>query len=531
MITSLIELLSLQLVRVSILLPFLFKPTQTLSYLFCPNSKPMRNAFLLSFLLLVLLPALSQKTTAPAPGLAAIREADLSRDLYQMADDHFRGREAGTLDELKVSVWWATKLQALGLQPAGDDGSYFQFFNLKRHRISDSSNIRIGGQSFQLWQDVLVAQTAPARVSAPILFLGQPSAATLDTTNVSGKAVVIQASTDGINLTVSLPERRYPGYVLARYRALLSRGAAALIFVADDMGERSWPAVLPAMTRGLYDIEGGTNVSVPARPPVLWVHASALPALQRPGATLQANIITERFDYPSVNIVAAVKGTDPQLSKEYVLYSGHQDHDGVRQPYGNDSIYNGADDNATVSVALLAVARAFKQQPGKRSALFVWHGAEERGLLGSRWYSTHPTVDKQSIVAVLNGDMMGRNAPDSAALLGSQPPHRNSSELVNMAMQANAEGPKFKLDTLWDKPTHIEGWYFRSDHLPYARAGYPALFYTTLLHPDYHTPMDEAKTIDIKKLKRMTEWMYRTGWKVATATARPAVDPAFKLER
>ncbi|MFX8519955.1 M28 family peptidase, partial [Acinetobacter baumannii] len=93
---------------------------------------------------------------------------------------------------------------------------------------------------------------------------------------------------------------------------------------------------------------------------------------------------------------------------------------------GTDSIYNGADDNASVSVALLAIARAFRQEPGKRSALFVWHGAEERGLLGSKWYSAHPTVPKESIVAVLNGDMIGRNNPDSAALLGSQPPHRNS---------------------------------------------------------------------------------------------------------
>jgi Zn-dependent M28 family amino/carboxypeptidase len=213
------------------------------------------------------------------------------------------------------------------------------------------------------------------------------------------------------------------------------------------------------------------------------------------------------------------------------LFSGHQDHDGVRQPYGTDSIYNGADDNGSVSVALLAIARAFKKSPGKRSALFVWHGAEERGLLGSRWYSAHPTVPKNSIVAVLNGDMIGRNNPDSAALLGVQPPHLNSKDLVGMALQANEEGPKFKLDTLWDKTTHIEGWYFRSDHLPYARAGYPALFYSTLLHPTYHTPMDEADRIDYKKLTKMTQWMYRTGWKVANAVQRPALEPGFKLER
>lgn len=492
----------------------------------------MYKAVTLLFLAIVLFQkGICQPAKTSAPGLSAIREADLRTDLFEMAGDHFRGREAGTLDELKVSTWWATKLQALGLRPAGDDGTYFQFFSMKRNRVSNGSRITIAGRTLALWKDVLIAQTAPAEVTAPILFLGNPSIAEMEKADVKGKAVVIQASTEGINLNVSLPERRYMGYVLRKYNALLTKGAAALIFIADDMGEKSWPAVLPALTRGLYDIEGGPNATVTSKAPILWLHASSLDLVRSGGAQLQATINVEQFDYPSVNIVAEVRGTDPQLSKEYVLFSGHQDHDGVRQPYGTDSIYNGADDNATVSVAILAIARAFKKSPGRRSALFVWHGAEERGLLGSKWYALHPTVDKNSIVAVLNGDMIGRNHPDSAALLGSQVPHRNSPELVAMAMQANNEGPRFKLDTLWDKPTHVEGWYFRSDHLPYARAGYPAVFYTTLLHPDYHTPMDEAKTIDLKKLKKMTDWMYRTGWKVASTTKRPALDPDFKLER
>ena len=127
--------------------------------------------------------------------------------------------------------------------------------------------------------------------------------------------------------------------------------------------------------------------------------------------------------------------------------------------------------------------------------------------------------------------MIGRNNPDSAALLGMQPPHRTSLDLVKMALAANNEGPKFKLDTLWDKVTHPEGWFFRSDHLPYARLGIPSLMYTTLLHPDYHTPMDNAANIDYDKLKKMADWMYRTGWKVANAAKRPARDANFKLER
>ena len=164
---------------------------------------------------------------------------------------------------------------------------------------------------------------------------------------------------------------------------------------------------------------------------------------------------------------------------------------------------------------MLAIARAWTRAPGSRSALFVWHGAEERGLLGSRWFVAHPTVPRGSIVAVLNGDMIGRNAPDSAALLGSQPPHRNSTALVQQALAANARETRFVVDSSWDRPTHPEGWYFRSDHLPYARAGIPALFFTTLLHPDYHTPRDNPDRIDVAKLARMTRWIYATGWAVS----------------
>ena len=163
--------------------------------------------------------------------------------------------------------------------------------------------------------------------------------------------------------------------------------------------------------------------------------------------------------------------------------------------------------------------------------MFIWHGAEERGLMGSRWYVKHPTVPLTSIVACLNGDMMGRNDPNTAALLGAVGPHRNSPELVQMALDANQKVTKFTVDSSWDDPQHREGWYYRSDHLPYARAGVPALFFTTLLHADYHTPFDNPDRIDVAKLTKMTKWMYATGRAVAEATRAPAVDPAFKLER
>jgi Zn-dependent M28 family amino/carboxypeptidase len=140
-------------------------------------------------------------------------------------------------------------------------------------------------------------------------------------------------------------------------------------------------------------------------------------------------------------------------------------------------------------------------------------------------------VGAGALVAVLNGDMIGRNHPDSAALLGAVPPHRNSAQLVAMARAANAAVGHFAIDTTWDDPVHPEFWYFRSDHLPYARVGIPAIFFSTMLHPEYHTPQDEASRIDYSKLTRMAQWMYATGWAVANAPERPAVDSGFRLER
>ena len=466
------------------------------------------------------------------PALHAITSADLKRDMADLADSHFNGRSAGTIDELKASLWLAEKFSQIGLSPGGDDGTYLQFFNMWRTRVASDSWITINEHRLQLWKDVAVSQMAAKDIEGSVIHLGNAAEIDFNQIDVKGKIVSLEASTTGISLDISLPTWRYSRLMMTRYGSqLINKGAIAIIFIADQFGERSWADAAENFKRGNYDIEGGPNAVVTSEVPVIWVHDNMKSLLQQGNAKLNAHIIVERFEYPSVNIIGKVMGTDANLSNEYLLYSGHQDAHGIRNVIKGDSVYYGADDNASVDVALLAIARAFKKKPGRRSVIFIIHGAEERGLLGSRWYVTHSTIPRNKIVAVLNGDMIGRNNPDSASLLGVRPPHRNSVELVDMAFAANREGPQFKLDTSWDRPNHPEGWYFSSDHLPYARAGIPALMFTTLLHPDYHTPQDKAEGIDIAKLKRMTEWLYRTGWKVVNATKAPALVENFKLER
>jgi hypothetical protein len=484
------------------------------------------------------------RPTIPA-AITSIREADLKRDLYAMASDTMRGREGGTIDEMRASIWVAEQYRKLGLKPMGEDSTYFQWFNITRTRVSQtSSRVSVGGQPLTLFHDIIPLGVAPVESSAPVLWLADLSDTTAD---IRGRIVAtpLLAPTPASIRPTSYPEpvRYVDAAVTGTMARLARRGAAAVLLVAEKRADSAFEAVSAMRVRGVYDVDRAVpraagqpdRVAPPPTPgsgptPAYLVRASmGATLIQAPVADLQVRL--ERFETPSVNIIGVVRGTDPVLRNEYVVFSSHQDANGVRFAIDGDSVWAGADDNGSVSVAQFAAARAFVRQPGRRSVLFIHHGAEERGLLGSRYHAAHPVVPLSQIVAVLNGDMIGRNNPDSASLLGSQPPHRNSSDLVAMALRANSLTGKFVLDTIWDRPTHAEGWYFRSDHLPYARMNVPALMYSTNLHDDYHTTHDTPDRIDYAKLTRMARWMYLTGWFAANASERPKLDTGFKLER
>jgi hypothetical protein len=494
--------------------------------------------------------AQASRTIRPA-AMTAIREADIKRDMYALAGDEMRGREAGTLDEMRASMWLAEEMRKIGLAPRGDGGSWFQWWNMRRTRISSvSSSVTFRGKPLALWSDITPTSNAATDVSGTTVFVADPRDSTAD---IRGKIVVAslaQPPPANVRSTTNTYEVNYTRAAITPIaNGFTRRGAAAVILVADSVAEIAFDGIAKTQIRGTYDVVGGAPRFVrnaggggggagrggrgggagAAPTPVLLVHRAALADFRTDGQPMEIRLRSESFETPSVNIIGMVRGTDPTLRDEYVLFSSHQDHDGVRYTVAGDSIWNGADDNATTSVALLAIARAWVKQPSKRSALFIFHGAEERGLLGSRYYVANPIVPLTQIAAVLNGDMIGRNNPDTAALLGSQPPHRNSLELVQMAIDANKLTGKFVIDSSWDRPTHPEGWYFRSDHVPYAERNVPSLFFSTNLHADYHTPRDEPKNIDFPKLTRMTQWMYMTGWIAGNSAKRPAIDQGFVL--
>ncbi len=238
----------------------------------------------------------------------------------------------------------------------------------------------------------------------------------------------------------------------------------------------------------------------------------------------------------SRNVVGIVPGTDSRLNGTYVAFGAHYDHVGYREgtPLTNsatpeDRISNGADDDGSGTVALMALARAFAQGPKpKRSLLFVWHTGEESGLWGSRYNADFPIVPNEQIVAQLNIDMIGRNRNDkpeeanTVYLVGSD---RISTELHNLSEEANAKmATPMKLDYELNDPADPESIYTRSDHYSYAAKGIPIIFYTTGLHKDYHRVTDSVEKIEFPKLARITQLVYATAVKVANLDHAPVRD-------
>jgi Zn-dependent M28 family amino/carboxypeptidase len=197
-----------------------------------------------------------------------------------------------------------------------------------------------------------------------------------------------------------------------------------------------------------------------------------------------------------------------------------------------DSINNGADDDGSGSVALLEIAEALARGPTRprRSVLFVWHTAEEKGLQGARWFVDHATVPRDSIVAQLNMDMIGRGTavdlrgggPTYLQLVGSR---RLSTELGDLVERVNREQPRpFTFDYSFDAPGHPENIYCRSDHAHYARYGVPVVFFHTGLHGDYHQVSDEAQYIDYPHFAAVTTFIGDVTLRVAGLDRRPVVD-------
>jgi Zn-dependent M28 family amino/carboxypeptidase len=228
----------------------------------------------------------------------------------------------------------------------------------------------------------------------------------------------------------------------------------------------------------------------------------------------------QRFDLvesrDAVNTIGWLEGSDPGLRDEYVIFTAHMDHLGTGLEVDGDSIYNGADDNASGTAVLLELAEAFAtlDTRPRRSLVFIALSAEELGLLGAFHYTDNPTFPIESTVANVNMDMVGRNDPSSIAAL------RSSEEIGGLAETVGDRHPELGLSVtgdLWPGQNLIR----RSDQWAFIRLGVPALFFHSGLHTQYHTPFDEADLIDFDKTARVAKMLFHVGLELATTNDPP----------
>ena len=542
-------------------------------------------------LLLVPMLAQAQATTpgalpakrAPQPTTAAITAGDLMSRLYLFADDSLMGRDVGTEGHVKATEYLAREVKRMGLKPAGENGTFFQTLPLKTRRVDRGSTLSVGGTSLAIGRDWGIGGGESVTVeNGRLLYAGVfgDSAASLPAAQLQGRIVAYRLPLNNNAIGASIQS---PGVRPA--------GAAGVLFI------------VPSQARGLlgFVMQGGTRMAdssaaVDAR---LFVTDSAaqtlfgkattdlVPGVESAPFALKATVEMTPVPFAGRNVVAILPGSDPKLRTQYVAVGAHSDHVGMaRRPVDHDStlifnrivrpggaedsdkmgtpeqftqvntelaewrkthpprldsIYNGADDDGSGSVAVLEVAEflaAQKVKP-KRSTLFVWHAGEEKGLWGSAYFTEHPTVPRDSIVAQLNMDMVGRGAagdvtgltkegkelrggPDYLQLVGSR---RLSTGLGDLVESVNTTGKHgFTFDYAMDANGHPMNIYCRSDHYEYAKWGIPVVFFTTGGHSLYHQLTDEAQYIDYPRLQRVSRLVADLAGKIGNAAARPVVD-------
>jgi Zn-dependent M28 family amino/carboxypeptidase len=217
-----------------------------------------------------------------------------------------------------------------------------------------------------------------------------------------------------------------------------------------------------------------------------------------------------------------LEGSDPVLKNEYIVFSAHMDHVGVGVPDASgDSIYNGADDDASGTTAVVQLAQAFaKLNPTpKRSLIFLTVSGEERGLWGSEYFAMKPAVPVSQIVANLNADMVGRNWRDTIVAIGKE--HSDLGATLNRVNAAHPELGMTAIDDIWPE----ERFYFRSDHYNFAVKGVPVLFFFNGTHEDYHRPGDEVSKIDGEKESRIVKLLFYLGLELANGAQKPQWNP------
>jgi len=527
--------------------------------------------------------AILRPAGAASPGATLINADDLRTWLTYLASDELEGRGNYSEGLNRAAAYIGDHLRDWKLDPAGDNGTYLQAVRVLGVRSTSRSavTVRVGAEvrTFHDGQGVTFPRNAGGKRTVAIdrvefagYALDAPALnhADLRGTPVAGAAVVWLGSRGPRDVNAQtyrrvlnergrhLTDDLHAGASIASDVALANvppgfDGTTAPIGTDFATSQRLDRMVTPSMGAGTEFL-----AFMFSRAPVSYAELARRAEAQEPLPSFTLDDVSLTFtidvDYEVVrtdvtrNVVAVVSGSDPQLAASYVAFGAHYDHVGAAEPpspgdggamrnppgritpgASKDRIWNGADDDGSGVVAMMALARTFVTAPRpRRSLLFVWHAAEELGTFGSRYFADYPTVPLDRVVAQLNIDMVGRNRDDKRSerntvyLVGSD---RISSELHDISRAANQSlDPPLRLDYAMNDPSDPEQIYYRSDHYSYAAKGIPVIFFTTGLHPDYHANTDDVSKIDFDKLTRVARLVYETGVRLANLDHAPLRD-------
>jgi hypothetical protein len=477
-------------------------------------------------------PPLDQQPTPPAPasaalpghGTAAISPADVQARVAFLASDELAGRNTPSPGLETASRYAAAEFERFGLRPAGDSGTFIQRYPFTQASLDRSAVVfRAGAAALAYGQDYFVAPGRSDSVGGRPLYAGTAREGMSLPPAVQGRIVVV-ALPDTLG---SQTMQRWQANLVGALMAAMAGGATAVIAVLDPGFNAVAMQMLAAMT-------AQQNAPIPlfgvlhgALAPVFSVAGLDLAQLRagEPAGPVEVPLefvlrtATGRVATQAPNVVAILPGSDPVLRDQYVVFSAHSDHVGIGRPNAQgDSIYNGADDDASGVAAVLEVAQAFAARPRApaRSLIFLLVSGEEKGLLGSQYFAQHPPVAVEQLVANINIDMIGRNHPDTVSAIGQEYTDMGAT-LQRVAQRHQAELKLVAAPDLWPQ----ENYFVRSDHYSFAARGVPAIFFMTGPHPDYHQASDHAEKIDHDKLTRIARLIYLLGDEVANAPAKP----------
>jgi hypothetical protein len=519
----------------------------------------MRNPKLTAFLLVVVFVfGMAVSASAQSKGLKSITAEAMKPPMKFLSAKEFRGRSAPSTDLTIASKYIALQAERIGLKPLMPNGSYFQDVPVEVTTISPAkSYLRLlsggGEQKFYFPQSFTTNVRTGGEWAAAggLVFIGsvlsgaEPKWDDSLGIDLRGKFAVV--------LEVPLPASETAqrtgaaGALFARTRVLREKGAIGLITIIGrerennliqkglvfDVSERlrfldvdTVNPMPPATPQPTGAQPQATIQAAPAAPfytaevrheagaAILGVSRAELdqmfnamgqgqpvPAKALEGKLVDIAVVFQQRKDATPNIVAYLPGSDSQLKNEYIVIGSHHDHNPPRE----GRIFPGADDNISGGVAMLEIAKALMIERPKRSVIFVWHTAEERGLVGAYYFVQHSPVPVEKISANLNLDMVSRNDPNSIYLIGS---NKLSTEFDKSIHDMNSRYVGLKLDYKYEDPGEPSRFFFRSDQYPYIRYGIPGVWFFSGTTEDYHRETDVEEKCDYGKMVKVTRLAY-----------------------